>query len=449
MDFGFKDSDGGRKRSRDSSRSRNKSKKKEIVSATKVSKILKISDRLEKDPSQPSTSGLSGRRSSGATQSSSSSGSSSKSRSKLQGGKIPLGPKLDRSERRNSGRIIAAQIAASPVVPSMPAHGAQMMITFDQKTMSWVFPPGFNFSVAKPSDVPQIRSDVPQLRVPSKTPLQPRPPRNYSGKVTDTDSDSSDDDIRGPMVDWSRDPPTSESRKVSKLKISKDNSCGLSVTSDCTTAGSRTSDDAASDDGRSSATPIVHSYSDVEQTQSESQSDTSAPDDASDDESLGEDELKIDTDNDLSDGEPAAVAVEGVEEVEEDDDAGNANDAFGIRRVVDGNGAANVDVAVVDNGPEVNPEGGVNVGGDDGDDELDEEMFQAILEAVIGPDVQRNDVRDFGRDVERQHWNGTVQVLQRVGDERSVFRDRIRELRGLTTPTQAERLELHEKVIFQ
>ena len=159
MVFGFRrDSDNGRKRSRDSSQSRKKKKQEPKPQLTQTNKILKISDQLE--ASVPTSN---------AGSISSSSSSSSSSRSKVRGSKIPLGPKMPRSERRGH---IATQRG------NLPVHGTQMTITFDQATMSWVFPAGFNATFAAPappSDVPRL--SVPQVSAPSGT----RPPGKYSG----------------------------------------------------------------------------------------------------------------------------------------------------------------------------------------------------------------------------------------------------------------------------
>ena len=378
-----------------------------------------------------------------------------------------MGNKPTDSERRESGREVAAQIAA------LPAHGQKVEIYFNRETMSWVFPANFPMTIAAPPSAAPTAAPI-------ASSSEVRPSRHYSGKNAPTESESSEDDVKAPgfspVADWSLDPLPGRSKSRPKTSKSKSgtsphvsHAISVSSTSDCTSPGSR---------------------SDVDHTSGGESGDGNRPEDASDDASLSDvgdedvdedvDQLVIDVDpsDKLSEeeeapvdgtggtAEPAPVANEDVEKVEEEPVGGIVNNAYsGLRRVVVGeeNSVANDQAGDDDDDDEQQASNenngnapvdgdGNNDGYNDEFDENDGELFHAVVEAVIGPDLGRdrqNELANFAAHVPAAHYNGTVRVLERLRDERRSFRNRIVELRGLATPTRAERMELHDRVTFQ
>ena len=354
------------------------------------------------------------------------------------------------------------------VTPAALPDGAEMTFKYDATNGKWVLPtlPGFSFvftgapEVAKPAAPPSL----PSVGTPSSAAQTPKSRRKYtkvSGRISGSDDDDEDDDgddVMSPPADYS------------KYAVEKDrdfrrgqSSCAVSETSDCTTVTnpSRDSsdDDVVMDDASTgSSTPRRKSDSgssdSSSSSSSSSDSDSESDGESDDSRDADPDALKIDTDSEFHQSEDEVQHHSGYVMVGTDgsgDTSGNdgrrvedeAEDEAEVAN--DANPANPVDPARV-----VNPPAPVaDVPADEPVAILDDAEFGRILNDLIDRNVPHVEIDAFRRDVPRHAWSGTVNVIRRQNREREHFRARIRYLRGLANPTDAEKEELQNMIVFQ
>lgn len=350
-----------------------------------------------------------------------------------------------------------SETSSPPIVaPAALPDGAEMTFKYDATSGKWVLPtlPGFSFTftgapeVARPAAPPAIPSAATSSSA-SRTSGSRQKFTKISGRISDSDDDD-DDDIMSPPVDCSRDRDFRKGQGPS--------SCAISETSDCTTV-TNPSRDSSDDDvvmdnaSTGSSTPRRKSESSSDSSSSSS-SDSDSGSDGESDVSRDEDPdaLKIDTDSEFDHSDGEAQQHSGYVMVGTDG-SGDTSGNDGNRRVEHEQADAEDDadpVAPADPARVVNPPAPV---ADAPVDEpvaiLDDAEFGRILNDLIDRDVPHAEIDAFRRDVPRHAWSDTVNVIRRQNREREHFRARIRYLRGLANPTDAEKEELQNMIVFQ